>query len=217
MQHWGMCAVFIMFGCGGSDAVLDAPPGQTGDGPHGTIDGTNPLIDSTVTADVPGGVGEPPELMGMTLYHNQVRAAVDTTNVAGGPLPPLQWDPNLAMYAATWAAMCNDTDHNGLVDHNPNRTNVAGYQYIGENIYASGGQTATAMGAVTGWANEKVDYTYATNSCAAGRVCGHYTQLVWRATQKVGCALQNCPSLQYPSAIVCDYGPGGNFNGQSPY
>ena len=150
MQHWGMCAVFIMFGCGGSDAVIDAPPGQTGDGPHGTIDGTNPLIDSTVTADVPGGVGEPPELMGMTLYHNQVRAAVDTTGVAGGPLPPLQWDPNLAMYAATWAAMCNDTDHNGLVDHNPNRTNVAGYQYIGENIYASGGQTATAMGAVTG-------------------------------------------------------------------
>ena len=73
------------------------------------------------------------------------------------------------------------------------------------------------MQAVTAWADEKVDYTYATNTCAAGKVCGHYTQLVWRATQKVGCALQNCPALQYPSSIVCDYGPGGNFNGQLPY
>ena len=26
------------------------------------------------------------------------------------------------------------------------------------------------------WNNEKVDYDYGTNSCASGKVCGHYTQ-----------------------------------------
>ena len=202
----GLAVVFLV-ACGTNDATVDAPTGVPGDAPHGGTDGS-------VTAYAPGGIGEPTELAGMTLYHNQVRAMVDTTGVAGGPLPALQWDPNLAAYAATWAAMCSDTNHDGLVDHNPNRTNVAGYSYIGENIYASSG-TASAMQAVQLWAAEKANYTYATNACSG--VCGHYTQIVWRTTLKVGCALQNCPGLQYPSTIVCDYGPGGNFNGQSPY
>ena len=206
-----LCVVFLV-ACGGSDATIDAPVAII-DGPHG--DGQ--LTDGSATADAPGGVGEPPELMGMTLYHNQIRAAVDTTGIAAGPLPSLQWDPNLAAYAATWAAMCQDTTpKDGLIDHDPNRTNVAGYSYIGENIYASSG-SASAMQAVQLWAAEKANYSYATNTCAAGKGCGHYTQLVWRDTLKVGCALQNCPGLQYPSTIICDYGPGGNFNGEKPY
>ncbi len=186
---------------------------QNGDAPSGGS-GSNVIHDAP-TADVPGGVGEPAELMGMTLYHNQVRAMVDTTNVAGGPLPSMQWDPNLASYAAAWAAQCQSANGQ-LLDHDPNRTNVAGYAYIGENIYASGG-TATAQGAVQLWASEGQYYTYSTNTCASGHVCGHYTQLVWRASLHVGCALQNCPSLAYPSTIVCDYGPGGNYGGQAPY
>jgi hypothetical protein len=180
----------------GSNAIHDAPGAH--DGPM---------------ADVPGGVGEPAELMGMTLYHNQVRAMVQTTPA----LEPMQWDPNLAAYAAAWVAQCQDTQAPiGLVDHDPNRTNVAGYAYIGENIYASGG-TATAQGAVQLWASEAANYTYATNTCANGQICGHYTQIVWRTSLHVGCALHDCPGLTYPSTIVCDYGPGGNYGGQSPY
>lgn len=210
MQRWALCVALISAGACGDDSgtVIDAPGSHPTDG---TVVGDGP----GVPGDVPGGVGEPAELVGMTLYHNQVRAAVDTTGVAGGPLPPLAWDPNLAAYAATWAAKCQDSDQNGLVDHDPNRSNVAGYQYIGENIFAAGGGTASAMQAVDLWAQEKTGYTYASNSCTG--VCGHYTQIVWRATLKVGCALQNCPGLQYPSTIICDYGPGGNFNGEKPY
>jgi hypothetical protein len=48
-------------------------------------------------------------------------------------------------------------------------------------------------------------------------VCGHYTQLVWANTRRIGCARHNCSGLTFPSSIVCDYGPGGNFGGQSPY
>jgi pathogenesis-related protein 1 len=130
------------------------------------------------------------------------------------PLAPLQWDPDLAAYAAQWAAMCVDTQAPiGLIDHNPNRTNVAGYPYIGENIYASSG-TATAQGAVQTWGAEQANYDYATNGCNG--VCGHYTQIVWRTTTHVGCALHNCAGLTYPSSIVCDYGPGGNSGGK-PY
>lgn len=199
-------ALLLLVACGGDDGTspttIDAPKG-------------NPAIDapsSQPVVDAPGGVGEPTNLTGMTLYHNQVRAMVSTSPA----LPALAWDPNLAAYAATWAAKCQDSDGDGLIDHDPNRTNVAGYQYIGENIYASSG-TATAKDAVDLWAAEGANFHIDTNTCDSGKVCGHYTQLVWRATLNVGCALQNCPGLKYPSSIVCDYGPGGNFNGEKPY
>ncbi|HEY5927952.1 MAG TPA: CAP domain-containing protein [Kofleriaceae bacterium] len=181
-----------------------------GDVSSGTDGGGGGGDGSMGTADAPGGIGEPANLMGITLYHNQVRAAVQTTT----PLPAMQWDPDLAAYAAAWAAMCKDGGDgvNGLIDHNPARQNVAGYSYIGENIFGAGG-TATAMGAVNSWASEKANFTY-PNGCNG--VCGHYTQIVWRTSVNLGCALQNCPSLQYGSTIVCDYGPGGNSGG-APY
>src|SRR6188474_2669595 len=108
-------------------------------GGRGAGDGNGSMTDSMI----PGGMGEPANLMGITLYRNQVRAAVQTQT----PLPPMKWDPNLAAYAAAWAAMCKDGGDgvNGLIDHNPNRQNVAGYSYIGENIFGAGGN-ATAMG-----------------------------------------------------------------------
>ncbi len=160
--------------------------------------------------DAQPGVGEPPELMGITLYHNQIRQQVQTTP----PLPALEWDPQLAATAAAWVAQCQDTmAPTGLVDHNPNRSNGHPY-YVGENIYASSG-TATAQGAVNSWASEAANYNYANNTCSG--VCGHYTQIVWRTTLKVGCARGNCPGLAYPSTIVCDYGPGGNISNQRPY
>lgn len=103
----------------------------------------------------------------------------------------------------------------GLIDHNVGRS--SGYpEYVGENIYGTSG-TATGPGAVASWMNEKPNYDYATNKCAAGKVCGHYTQVVWKNTTKLGCALSTCAGLKYKSSVVCDYAPGGNFNGEKPY
>ncbi|HEY5949363.1 MAG TPA: CAP domain-containing protein [Kofleriaceae bacterium] len=189
----------LLVGCSGEVTSTSDVDSGTGSGSMAKID-----------ASIPGGVGEPANLTGITLYHNQVRAAVQTTT----PLPPMQWDPNLAAYAAQWAAMCKDGGDsvNGLIDHDPNRTNVAGYDVIGENIFGAGG-TATAKGAVDSWASEAVNFTY-PNTCNG--ICGHYTQIVWRTSVHLGCALQVCPGLQYGNTIVCDYGPAGNSGG-APY
>lgn len=176
----------------------------------------------------PGGPGspgddqggdEPAELAGITSFHNQVRAMVDTTGVAGGALPALAWDASLAATAAAWVAQCRDSDGDGLIEHNPDRS--AGHPfYVGENIFASSG-TATAHDAVLlplhGWASEAAHYHYDSNACDTGATCGHYTQLVWRATTRLGCALGRCSGLRYASTIVCDYGPGGNVGNQRPY
>lgn len=196
--RWGVLAIAFA-ACSGDIDGMTAPDDATTqtDGRMGTM------------PDAPGGIGEPAELAGITLYHNQVRAAVATTT----PLPALQWDPSLAETAAAWVAMCRDTDApSGLIDHNPNRSNGHPY-YVGENVFGSGG-AASAQQAVDTWAAEKANYNYDTNTCNG--ICGHYTQIVWRTTVKLGCAKGTCAGFTYPTSIVCNYGPGGNGSGK-PY
>jgi hypothetical protein len=101
----------------------------------------------------------------------------------------------------------------GLVDHNDKRSE--GHSgYVGENIYGSSG-TATGPAAVSSWASESANYNYNSNQCTG--VCGHYTQLVWRETLRVGCALHRCAGLTYAGTVVCNYGPGGNSHDRRPY
>jgi pathogenesis-related protein 1 len=190
MQLRGALLGIALAACGGDD---------------GTQDGT--------LRDAPGGAGEPAELAGITAAHNQIRAMVATAT----PLPPLEWDPALAATAAAWVAMCRDQEApTGLIDHNPNRSTGSPY-YIGENAFGAGGAPAANSGqqAVSLWASEGASYDYATNTCNGN--CGHYTQIVWRATLKLGCAVGDCPSLAYRTALICDYGPGGNTSNQRPY
>jgi uncharacterized protein YkwD len=138
--------------------------------------------------------------------HNAVRAAAVPTPVP--PLAPLSWSDPAAKVAHDWAAQCNF-----------GHSFTDGY---GENIYAS---TATGDGigeAVAAWASESSDYDYASNGCAAGRVCGHYTQLVWRESSEVGCASQVCEAGSPFGGgrwliWVCDYAPPGNLIGARPY
>lgn len=201
--RWGLLVMVVACNSDGGAGVIDA---STID--DGMVMGDRPM--TMIDAMIPGGTGEPAELAGITLYHNQVRAMVQTDP----PLPFLEWEPALAATAAAWVAQCQNTDSSPqIIDHNPNRSQGHPY-YVGENIFASGG-TATAQGAVNSWKAEASNYNYASNTCNG--VCGHYTQIVWRSTVKIGCARGTCPNIQYPSSIVCDYGPGGNVGGARPY
>ena len=143
--------------------------------------------------------------------HNDVRCGVTP---AATVMPPLVWDARLEATAQAWANACFDAAAPaGLIDHNPNRS-VDHPFYVGENIYGSSG-LAMPTNAVFLWAAESADYDLSSNTCSG--ICGHYTQLVWAGTRRVGCARSYCPLLDYSSSIVCDYGPGGNVGGQRPY
>jgi hypothetical protein len=55
-------------------------------------------------------------------------------------------------------------------------------------------------------------------------VCGHYTQIVWRDTTNLGCAIEYCTTGSpfgpvYPNwaFVVCQYDPQGSWAGQRPY
>jgi hypothetical protein len=91
-------------------------------------------------------------------------------------------------------------------------------------MYATTGSAAPAAAAVVGnWASEVADYDYATNTCKAEKMCGHYTQVVWRGSIGVGCAMSLCTTgSPFTGAstwwnVVCNYSPAGNSAGKKPY
>ncbi|XP_071688118.1 pathogenesis-related protein 1A-like [Rutidosis leptorrhynchoides] len=85
----------------------------------------------------------------------------------------------------------------------------------GENLAGSSGMI-TRTAAVNLWVAEKSYYDHTTNTCASGRVCGHYTQVVWRSSTQLGCARVQCANNR-GSFVICNYYPRGNYIGQSPY
>jgi pathogenesis-related protein 1 len=65
------------------------------------------------------------------------------------------------------------------------------------------------------WGSEKVDYDDSTNNCATGKMCGHYTQMVWKTTAEIGCGRAICKDNS--QIWVCNYRPAGNIMGEHPY
>ena len=157
--------------------------------------------------------------------HNRYRAMVSPK--ACPALPAMKWDSRLEKVAQDFADKCHFA-------HNSARTSQAGgaYSRVGENVYLTATTAATistdVSRATRAWHNEVRDYELASNSCAPGRVCGHYTQVVWRSSTHLGCAAKVCEaskfrndpwSGRYPTLfiVVCNYGPAGNIDSQRPY
>ena len=77
-------------------------------------------------------------------------------------------------------------------------------------------QKVSSKQVVEDWGSEKADYDYASNACTDGKMCGHYTQIVWRNSAKVGCGVAVCEDTQ-EQVWVCQYLPAGNWVGKKPY
>jgi pathogenesis-related protein 1 len=195
-----VCSAWVL-GCSSSDS-----PNGVGAGAASSVAGSSSSggVATSSGGAALGGDTEPADEMGMTAAHNAARAAVMPP--ANPAIPPLTWSSTVATSAQAWADKC-------MFMH-------SGNQY-GENIYAGAGMAATPQQVVDSWAGEAKDYDYATNSCSD--VCGHYTQVVWRGSTKLGCGVTNCttnsPFMGFTNwqFWVCEYDPPGNFVGQKPY
>ena len=139
---------------------------------------------------------------------NEILAAHNAVRAAAMPVPspllmPMTWNASAASVAQTWANNC-------VYMHNAGRGN------LGENLFAASGSGWTATQVVNSWASEKSNYTYSSNACAAGKMCGHYTQIVWRTSIGLGCGTKVCTTgSPFGSGSwvfwVCDYSPPGNY------
>lgn len=119
-------------------------------------------------------------------------------------VPPLTWSPQLATYAQEWAIRLL---RENKFEHRKNSP-------YGENLAWAGGQQLSPERVVTMWGEEVSDYNYTANSCKPGKMCGHYTQVVWRNTKQVGCGMARGNGKE---VWVCNYNPPGNYRGQRPY
>jgi len=102
---------------------------------------------------------------------------------------PLTWSEELAAAAKTWTDKC-------VFEHGGGKPLGAG-----ENL-AAGFSTITS--AIQAWNDEAKDYTPGSYS--------HWTQVVWKGTTQVGCAMTQCDNIGAFSA--CEYLEHGNVIGQ---
>lgn len=140
--------------------------------------------------------------------HNVFRSEV---GVAG-----LLWSDTLAQFAQNWAnELANSRDCE--LSHRPGDENDPWKQLYGENIYSGGGSdwSPTILDAVGAWGEEKLHFDLKAKDCMDGEVCGHYTQMIWKNTTMVGCAVAKCSDGNV--IVVCNYDPSGNWGGEKPF
>ena len=116
---------------------------------------------------------------------------------------PLKWSPKLEQYAQHWALILAKTQK---FEHSSNPN-------YGENIYQSTFKP-TAKDAVDSWASEEKYYHGEKITLNNYWIFGHYTQIIWKQTTTVGCAIsQDANGIYY---VVCEYYPPGNIIGKKP-
>ncbi len=150
-------------------------------------------VSSAPSLPAPAEPGAP--FTGIVAAHNEVRQPLG--------LPLLEWSESVAAYAQEWA------DY--LKTQNCNMKHRTTHRY-GENLAWGSGLGPRQV--VHLWAREGNYYDHNTHTCQAGKICGHYTQVIWKKTTTLGCGMARCGGTEI---WVCNYNPPGNYRGRTPY
>lgn len=149
------------------------------------------------------GAGLPPEEIARVLdAHNRLRCEVG--------VGPLAWSAALAEFAEAWALRL--AADGGEIRHRPREGDWA--QRHGENLFAGTVGHFSPAQAVEIWAEERSRYRGEAISWSNSPAFGHYTQIVWHGTARVGCGVAEGGGMLI---VVCNYDPQGNIVGQRPY
>ncbi|NWU54963.1 GLIP1 protein, partial [Dromas ardeola] len=146
--------------------------------------------------------------------HNKFRSKV---NPPASNMFRMSWDAALAKTAKAWAKKCK-FKHNIYLKM-PRKVHPT-FTPVGENIWTGTATIFSVDAALSDWFDEVSSYDFNTNRCTG--MCGHYTQVVWAESYKVGCAVHFCNTVEYfpglfrAAHFVCDYGPAGNYP-RKPY
>lgn len=130
----------------------------------------------------------------------------------------LEWDDELAMISQAHANQCD-------FNHDCNNCREVDNFPVGQNLYQRR----------TSWLNPKANWTKAIMSFYdeisftptkvmsrfKGGAYGHFTQLVWAKTWRIGCGYSaykiNEPPFRIEELYVCNYGPSGNVRNRRVY
>ncbi len=147
----------------------------------------------------------------MVSAHNKWRAEVGVGK--------LSYSPELEASAQAWADNLKKTNACRMRHSKPDGRYGENLYWASAIIWSDGRrevQKVSPQMAVDSWGSEKADYDHAANRCKPGKMCGHYTQMVWKSTTQVGCAYAVCEDSK-DQIWVCRYTPPGNWVGEKPY
>jgi Cysteine-rich secretory protein family len=123
-------------------------------------------------------------------------------------VPPLVWDNALGTAAASYATQMAMSGRFAHSDRSLRRG-------TGENLWMGTRGAFSLETMVGGWASEKRFFTpgvFPNNSRTGNwEDVGHYTQMIWPTTTRVGCALASTQRIDY---LVCRYAGAGNIDGR---
>lgn len=126
-------------------------------------------------------------------------------------LPPLVWNFALARDAGDYARILLAR---GQLQH----ASPADRKDHGENLWMGTAGAWDSAGMVGMFLDERRNFRAArfpdVSLTGNWTDVGHYTQIVWRETREVGCAID---SGNGKDVLVCRYHPAGNVLGQNPY
>lgn len=167
-----------------------------------------------VTGQTPAGSARPERVVRLAhirdagLFLQQILDAHNAARAAVG-VPPLQWDTHLAADAQAWATHLAET-HTFV-----HSTVAAGGTDEGENLWKGSVGWYSYPEMMDGWTDERRFFRNdpTPNFSTTGRWedVGHYTQVVWRTTTRVGCGLASNSS---EDVLVCRYTDPGNYDGE---
>uniref|UniRef100_A0A1I8HYU9 SCP domain-containing protein n=1 Tax=Macrostomum lignano TaxID=282301 RepID=A0A1I8HYU9_9PLAT len=123
--------------------------------------------------------------------HNQLRQSASPSAAA---MNFITWKKKLEHLALKAAEKCKYEHSYG-----------GEYAGLGENIY-KGKKTDPEL-IIFGWFSEKNNYKHDTRTCTAGRMCGHYTAVVFDIVVEVGCAIKKYCTPDY-HLVFCEYSHG---------
>ena len=95
-------------------------------------------------------------------------------------------------------------------------TNEYKNQWVGQNLFVSGGGVPTADMILNSWyTSEEKNYDYSKGASKNGNTIGHFTQVVWKSSKQIGCAYATGTWSGYRNSyfVCCNYFPGGNMLG----
>lgn len=131
-------------------------------------------------------------------------------------VPPLKWSDKLARQSLEWArqlTLIDGLEHSDTADYVDPTDGEEG-----ENLWRGTKGYYTPEQMVNLWVDERkifVNGPFPRNSTTGQwRDVGHYTQLIWRSTTEVGCAIA---ASEEDEVLVCRYLEGGNVIGEKPY
>ncbi|XP_068677293.1 Golgi-associated plant pathogenesis-related protein 1-like isoform X2 [Montipora capricornis] len=127
---------------------------------------------------------------------------------------PLSWNETLAKKARDWAIHLANEDK---MEHAPWSVRKAG-----ENLYyeaTSSGNHSTCKDALEAWYSEVSIYPFEhppnSLSDVTGGQIGHFTQVVWKSTKKLGVGIASIKrGFWTKTYVVARYTPPGNYYGQ---